>query len=254
MRVISYWSCVILGWRRLAIKEKNQLAILQVHFPASFPKLVCKLQPFPSQYWQSEWHLKLTPLHWPFWHLSDRVHFCPSSQDMPFLLVHADVVVLGWHHLKYNENELLLVGLFSTNLSTPLHLCHLCSLVIQQWLCIDSKSSYKSYLTRVFRFCRIGAITSVHAIVLDDAIPRLQSARVVVMILACQARVRLAATFSIRAAIIPRFHVVVSALEIIVCRPSCGIVAVALLRIITILFTLFYFSCDYNNICGINLF
>ena len=109
------------------------------------------------------------------------------------------------------------------------------------------------YLTRVSRFCRIGAITSVHVIVLDDAIPRLQSARVVVMILACQARVRLAATFSIHAAIIPRFHVVITALEIIVCRPSRGIVAVALLKTKLIVIDLFYSSSDYNNISRINL-
>jgi hypothetical protein len=45
-------------------------------------------------------HLKLMPPHWPFLHLSDRVHFCPSSQDIPFLFVHAEVVVLGLHHWR----------------------------------------------------------------------------------------------------------------------------------------------------------
>ena len=90
----------------------------------------------------------------------------------------------------------------------------------------------------------IGAITSVHVIVLDDAIPTLQTARVAVMNLACKARVRQATTFSIYAAIIPRFHVLVSAMEIIVCRQSGGIAAVALLRILTIVITLFYSSCD----------
>ena len=112
VEIISYWSSVTAGWKRRAIREKSQPAILQVHFPATYPKPVCKLQPFPLQYWHNELHLKLTPPHWPFWHLSDLVHFCPSSQDMPFLLVHADVVVPGWHHLRYNEKKLLLEELF----------------------------------------------------------------------------------------------------------------------------------------------
>ena len=75
-------------------------AILHVHFPATYPKPVFKLQPFPSQYWHSVLHLKLMPPHWPFLHLSERVHFCPSSQDIPFLFVHAEVVELGLHHWR----------------------------------------------------------------------------------------------------------------------------------------------------------
>lgn len=84
--------------------------ILQVHFPATYPKPVFRLHPFPSQYWHKELQVKLMPPHWPFWHLSDLVHFWPSSQDIPFLFVQAEVVELGLHHCKNISNTLTTVS------------------------------------------------------------------------------------------------------------------------------------------------
>jgi hypothetical protein len=153
----------------------------------------------------------------------------PSSQETPCLCVHVVVLTPVLHHWKWIENKP--IGYDVTALPViASRFSPLCNFpLVHAFTNFQVNSLFLPYLTWILWFFCIVSKTSVHIVIVNDAITASYSACVVVMFLTWQTGEWLPSTFAVWTTIISGHFVVITACKVVIRCPSCWVGGVTLL-------------------------